>query len=151
MLVDEFRFDVNEIEAARSQTRPVFAALILLVEGHCTEVDDLHRALLLEAGLDELALVRTHDALADGFLHLLEACLDFLLVRGGTELPEEVLQHVDRDVEADFQLLDEVLADDSTGKGIKEPSVEIVDRNFVDRMRIYLLIWFAHVQSHSSR
>src|SRR6185437_11572395 len=78
MLVDEFRFDVNEIEAARRQTRPVFAALILLVEGYCAEVDDLHRALLLEAGLDELALVRAHDALADGLLHLLEACLDFV-------------------------------------------------------------------------
>jgi hypothetical protein len=60
---------------------------VLLVEGHRTEVDDLHRSLLLEAGFDQLALVGANDALADGLLNLPETRLDLVLIRGGAELP----------------------------------------------------------------
>jgi hypothetical protein len=105
---------------------------VLLVEGHRTEVDDLYRSLLLEAGFDQLALVSANDALADGLLDLPETRLDLTLIRGGAELPQEVLEHVDGDVEADIELLDQVLADHAACEGVEKPPVEVVDRNLVD-------------------
>ena len=51
---------------------------------------------------------------------LLQPGPDLLLVGGRAVLAEQVLQDVDRHVEADLELLDEVLAHDPAGKGRRE-------------------------------
>src|SRR5205823_5516811 len=102
-LVHEVWLDVHEIEPAGGEARPVLTSLVLLVEGHRAEVDDLHRAMLLEARLDQLALVGTHYALGNGVLDLSKTGLDLAPVRRGAKLSEEVLEHVDGDVESDFE------------------------------------------------
>src|SRR5439155_17268184 len=126
---------MNELEPARREPGPVLPALILLVEADGTEVDDLHRTLLLEPRLDELALVGADDALGDRLLDLAEPFLDLLAVRGRAELAEQVLQNVDRDVEADLELLDEVLPHHTAGEYVEKLPVEIVDRHLVHRWR----------------
>src|SRR5438034_1279657 len=143
---------MNEVEPARGEPGPVLPALILLVEADRTEVDDLHRTLLLKPGLDEFTLVGADDALGDRLLDLAEPLLDLLAVRGRAELAEQVLQNVDRDVEADLELLDEVLPHDAAGEYIEELPVEIVDRHLIHRWRqVPVLVRIVHVQSHSSR
>src|SRR5262249_3342418 len=129
VLVDEVWLDVHEVEPARSEARPVLPTLVLFVERYRAEVDDLHRALLLETSLDQPALIGTNDPLGDGLLDLPQPHLDLISVRRGAELPEEVLKDVDGDVEPDLELLDQVLPDHATGEDVKELPVEVVDRH----------------------
>ncbi len=127
VLVHDLFADVHLRQAGGRQGGPVLAALVLLVEGHGDEVDQLHRPTALEAGLDQLGLVGPHHALGDRLLDHVEARADLSLVGRRAVLAQQVLEDVDGDVEADLEGVDEVLADDAAREGRHELLVERVD------------------------
>jgi hypothetical protein len=128
VLVDELLADVHLRQAGGGERGPVLAALVLLVEGHGDEVDELHRPAALEPGLDQLGLIGADDALGDRLLDEVEALADLDLVGRRAVLAEQVLEDVDGDVEADLERVNQVLADHATRKGADELLVERVDR-----------------------
>ena len=68
VLVDDVVVDVDLVEPACRELRPVLTALVLLVERHRDQVDQLQRTATLESRLDQLGLVALNDPLRDRLL-----------------------------------------------------------------------------------
>ena len=134
MFVDGPLVDMDLIQPGGGKPSPILAALVLFVERDGHQVDELHRAGSLEPRLHQLALVGPHNPLRDGLLDALEPVADLLLFGRRAVFSQQILQHVDRDAEADLQPVDEVFPHDAAGKSVYELLVERIDQT------IWLLI-----------
>src|SRR5262249_13779780 len=76
---------------------------------------------------------------------------DLVPVRRGAELPEQVLEHIHGNVEADLELLDQVLSDHAPSEDVEELAVEVVDYHLVHCRQVSVLLRTVHLQSHSSK
>ena len=116
--------DVDVVEVEVGQPGPV-----LVVGLHETDryfVDDLVGRVLLDRGLDYLALVGLHVLRGQGLADELQALLDRLVVGGGTVLAQQELDDKRGHPEGAAHTTQEVLADYQSGEDLRCQPVQLV-------------------------
>jgi hypothetical protein len=123
--VDQGIVDADILEPQARQFR--HEAIVLGIQARGDQVDQLHPALLLGAGLEQLLLPGAHRAAGELALHDVQTLLDLRLVGAGAVAPEQKLAHIGRHRILALEPAYQVLADDEAVEGLGGELVECVE------------------------